>query len=104
MRGKWVQVIMVGIAHQGMSIPLLWQTLNGQGNTPQVVRQALLVAVARWLKHRPEQQIWWVADREFIGKEWFEAITSRQMHFCIRLRKSALVGAAKKSSKNTAAI
>ena len=96
MRGEWVQVIMVGIAHQGMSIPLLWQVLNGQGNT---VRRALLAGIDRWLDHRPEQQIWWVADREYLGKEWFEEITSRGMHFCIRLRKSARVGSAQKAVK-----
>lgn len=91
MGGKWVQVIKVGIAHQGMSIPLLWQTLNGQGNTPQVVRRALLSCFHKWIDRRQDQQIWWVADREYIGKEWFAQLISRGMQFCIRLRKSALV-------------
>jgi hypothetical protein len=84
MRGKWVQVIMVGIAHEGMSIPLLWQTLNGQGNTPKVMRRALLACFDKWIDYRQEQQIWWIADREYIGKAWFEEITSRGMQFCIR--------------------
>jgi len=61
MRGKWVQLIMVGIAHQGMSIALLWQTLNGQGNTPKVVRKALLTCLDKWIKPDKGQQIWWVA-------------------------------------------
>ena len=99
MRGKWVQVIMVGIAHQGMSIPLLWQTLNGQGNTPKVVRKALLTCLDKWIKPNKEQQIWWVADREYIGKEWFEDISGRGMQFCIRLRKSAMVSRAGKAVK-----
>lgn len=99
MRGKWVQVIMVGIAHEGMSIPLLWQTLNGQGNTPRVVRQALLTCFDQWIDFGQGQQVWWVADREYIGKEWFEQITNRGMQFCIRLRKSAMVRQANKTIK-----
>lgn len=99
MRGKWVQVIMVGIAHEGMSIPLLWQTLNGQGNTPKVVRRALLACFDKWIDYKKEQSIWWVADREYIGKEWFEDLSSRGMQFCIRLRKSAMVTTAGKAIK-----
>jgi hypothetical protein len=99
MRGEWVQVIMVGIAYEGMSIPLLCQTLNGQGNTPKVVRKALLACFDKWIEYSKEQQIWWLADREYIGKEWFEEITSRGMQFCIRLRKSAIVSTAGKSIK-----
>jgi hypothetical protein len=99
MRGKWVQVIMVGIAYQGMSIPLLWQTLNGQGNTPKVVRRAILACFDKWIAPSKDQKIWWVADREFIGKEWFEAISSRGMDFCIRLRKSAMVSRSGKAIK-----
>jgi hypothetical protein len=57
---------MVGIAHKGMSIPLLWQTLNGQGNTPKVVRRALLACFDKWIDYRQEQQMWWIADREYV--------------------------------------
>lgn len=99
MRGQWVQVIMIGIAHQGMSIPLLWQTLNGQGNTPKVVRQALLRCLDQWIVPRANQQLWWVADREYIGKEWFNEVTDRNMHFCIRLRKNAWVWTGNKKVK-----
>jgi len=99
MRGKWVQVIMVGIAHQGMSIPLLWQTLNGQGNTPKLVRKALVSLFDKWIAPDKGQHIWWVAGREYIGKEWFEDISGRGVRFCIRLRKSAIVSLAGKVVK-----
>lgn len=91
MRGKWVQVIMVGIAHQGMSIPLLWQVVNRQGNTASVTRKALLKCFDEWLDRSPEQLIWWLADREYIGKAWFQELSQRKMRFCIRLRKRAMV-------------
>lgn len=98
MGGKWVQLIMVGIAHQGMRLPLVGQTLNGQGNTPKVVGQALLTCLDKWIDHR-QQQLWWVADREYIGKEGLKELTSRHMQFCIRLPKNAMVRQANKAIK-----
>jgi hypothetical protein len=91
MRGQWVQVVLVGIAHRGMSIPLLWQVLNRQGNTAMTTRRALLRCFDAWLDRSAGQQIWWLADREYVGKTWFQELTQRQMHFCIRLRKSVRV-------------
>ena len=32
MRGHWIQVLMLGIAHQGISIPLIWHTTNRRDN------------------------------------------------------------------------
>ncbi len=88
MRGKWVQVTMIGIAHQGMSIPLLWQVYNGQGNTAYSTRKALLECFHQWIERQENQHIWWLADREYIGKEWFKELLLRKMQFCIRLRKN----------------
>lgn len=92
MRGQWVQVLMLGIAHQGMSIPLLWQTHNRRGNSPVATRNALLRAFSQWLPISSEQQIWWTADREFGGKDWFKRLTHSKMHFCIRLKRNETVG------------
>ena len=57
---------MVGMAHKGMRIPLLWQSLNGQGHTPKLVRRALLACFDKWIDYKQAQQIWWVADREYV--------------------------------------
>lgn len=92
MRGQWVQVLVLGIAHQGLSIPLLWQTHNRRGNSPVTTRNAMLRALQAWIQPRPEQQLWWTADREFMGKPWFGQLTARGMHFCIRLRHNLAVG------------
>jgi len=88
MRGKWVQVTMLGIAHQGVSITLLWQVYNGQGNTAYSTRKALLDCFHKWVERKENQQIWWVADREYIGKDWFTEPLLRKMQLYIRLRKN----------------
>ncbi len=87
MRGKWVQVTMIGIAYQGMSIPC-----SGKSTMGRVIRltrrAALLDCFHQWIDRKDNQQIWWVADREYIGKDWFKELLLRKMQFCIRLRKN----------------
>ena len=60
MRGRWVQVLLVGIAHQGVSIPLLWQARNQQGNSPATTRWALLATVKGWLPIQEGQSLCWL--------------------------------------------
>jgi hypothetical protein len=93
MRGEWIQVLMLGIAHQGISIPLLWHTSNRQGNASQGARRALLKAFTTWLPRPNQQRVYLAADREFIGPE------CRQAPFIplIRIRSNALVGPKKAS-------
>jgi hypothetical protein len=98
-RGKWVELVMVGIAYQGMSIPLLWQVYNGRGNTAYATRKALLVCFHNWVKPTQDQRVWWLADREYVGKKWFEALLKRKMHFCIRLPKGAMLTQGNKQMK-----
>jgi len=86
-RGQWVQILMLGIAHQGISIPLLWHTSNRRGNSSQSARRALLKALRRWVLFKEGQRVYLTADREFIGEEmwtdWFIPV--------IRVRANAIV-------------
>ncbi len=94
MRGQWVQVLMLGIAHQGISIPLIWHTTNRRGNASQSARSALLRAFTTWLPlSSTGQRLYLAADREFIGPE------CRQAPFIplIRIRSNALAGPRKTS-------
>ena len=88
MRGQWIQVLMLGIAHQGISIPLIWHTTNRRGNASQSARRALLKAFTAWLPLSDQQRLYLAADREFIGPE------CRQTPFIplIRIRSNALAG------------
>ncbi len=71
-----------------MSIPLLWQVYNRQGNTAYSIPKALLSCFDKWIERKPHQQVWWVADREYTGKDCFRELLERKMQFCIRLRKN----------------
>jgi hypothetical protein len=67
---QWVQLLVLGIAHHKMSIPLMWYSTNREGNCPIRARQAVLQGLRRWLKPRAGQRVYLTADREFIGAEF----------------------------------
>jgi len=68
-RGEWIQLLLIGIAHQGMSIPLLWHSANRRGNSPTIAPKTLLKLVKAWIQPRQDQHVYLTADREFIGPE-----------------------------------
>lgn len=85
--GQWVQLLVLGIAYKGMSIPLLWHSANRRGNASAIARASLLRAFRLWLKPTHAQQIILTADREFIGPDMRQA----GLIPVIRLRANALV-------------
>lgn len=94
-RGQWVQILMLGIAHRGISIPLLWHTSNRRGNSSQSARRAVLKALERWAPRKQGQQVYLTADREFIGPEmwtdWFVPV--------VRVRANAIVANGNKTCR-----
>ncbi len=83
---------MLGIAHKGISIPLLWHTANRRGNSGKQSRLALLKVLQRWAVVRPGHRVHLTAERtglafQFIGEEmWTGCFTP-----AIRVRANATV-------------
>ena len=67
---QWIQLLVLGIAHQGMSVPLLWHSANRQGNSPLIARKLLLRLFTNWIQPTDKQTVYITADREFIGSEF----------------------------------
>ncbi|MDJ1492450.1 transposase [Cytophagaceae bacterium DM2B3-1] len=44
-----------------------------------------------WIKPAPGQEIYCLADREFGSKDWFGILIESKIHFCVRLKKNALL-------------
>lgn len=90
-----MQILMLGIAHQGISIPLLWHTSNRRGNSSKQARRALLKVLRQWVVPKEGQKVYLTADREFIGEEmwtdWFTPV--------IRVRANAIVVKGDKSCR-----
>jgi hypothetical protein len=61
-------IFMLGVVHQGVAYPLVWQMLDKKGNSKSAERMDLL---DRFQEIFPDAQVAYLCgDREFIGKEW----------------------------------
>ena len=73
----------VGLVYQGVSIPLAYQSLQKPGNSNTDARKHLLTEVLSYLD---PGVCCLVADREFIGRDWFAFLLEQPVDFVIRLR------------------
>lgn len=89
---KWgkknINILMLAIAYKGIAIPVYWILLNKRGNSSTRERIAL---THRFIKQfGKEHIIKFLADREFVGKKWFEWLKSENIDFAIRIKKNNL--------------
>jgi len=84
-----INILMLAIADDGLAIPIAFRLLNKRGNSNSLERAGIMEEV---LKIIPEERIEaLLADREFIGQDWFAFLESRNIAFAIRMRKNVLV-------------
>lgn len=83
---KSINVLMLAIVYKGTAIPVYWVLLNTEGNSDTRQRIAL---VKRFIdQFGKDKIIKLLADREFIGKEWFDWLTAQGIDFAIRFKQS----------------
>ena len=78
-----LNVLCVGLVYQGVSIPLVYQSLQKPGNSNPDAHKRILTQALAYLDPRVGCL---VADREFIGREWFAFLLKQPIDFVIRLR------------------
>jgi hypothetical protein len=80
-------ILTLGIVHNGVAFPLFWWMLAKKGNSNTDERVDLL---GEFLTVFPTAQVAYLtADREFLGKEWFEYLMEHaNLPFRIRIRHS----------------
>jgi hypothetical protein len=88
---KWgkknINILFLGIVYRGIAIPIYWLVLNKAGNSSTRERIAL---VNRFIKIFGKDRIaGLLADREFIGKKWFDWLSQGNIPFYIRIRNDA---------------
>ena len=76
---------MLSIAYKGISIPLFWATLDLEGNSTTGERIAMLKRVLE--RFGVDKIEAFTADREFIGKEWFDFLIEQKIPFIIRVKR-----------------
>jgi Transposase DDE domain len=81
--------LVLAIVYQGVAIPLLLKDLEHAGNSDTTQRIALM---KRFIALFGKNKVFCLlADREFIGEDWFKWLKSNGIPPCIRTRKNTLV-------------
>ncbi len=94
-----INVLMLGVVHQGVAFPVFWQLLDKRGNSNTKERFELLVTVLSLFA--PEDINYLTADREFIGSEWFALLLAEPLtRFRIRIRETELLWDGQRSLKS----
>ena len=103
-----INLLVLGVAYKGMAIPLLWDFLsieeNGiergkRGNSNSDERKKLLQEFIELFGVNKIQAL--IADREFIGEEWFKWLDDNQIPFVIRIRNTTTLNKSKLGASNT---
>ena len=81
-----INILMLSVVYKGIALPVFWSLLDKRGNSNTQERIDLVVqCIQTFGKSRIAGLL---ADREFIGTEWFDALKRQNIGFCIRLKKS----------------
>lgn len=86
---KNINILMLSICYHGVSIPIFWELLDKRGNSNTEERKNLLMQYFSEFGTGTIEAF--MADREFIGKEWAEWLISYKISFHIRIRENMQV-------------
>lgn len=84
-----INFLVLGIAYQGMALPVMWTVLDKAGNSDTEERTALLQRFVKQFGQTRIQAL--LADREFVGGHWFAWLQAQGIPFHIRLKRNTLL-------------
>ncbi len=89
-------ILMLGIVHNGVAYPLVWEMLDKKGNSNGNERMDL---VDRFYQIFPDAQVAYLTgEREFVGKQWLTYLLIEPIiSFRFRIRKSDRICDGKKA-------
>ena len=83
-----INILMIAIAHNGVAFPIVWTLLPKAGNSNTTERIELMERLLQVVNVKDIQAF--LADREFVGRDWFTYLRTRRVPFHIRVRQDAL--------------
>ena len=91
-----INILTIGIVYGKVAIPIYWKLLDKRWNSNSKERKGIMKKVIEilWWK---ENITWILADREFIGQEWFEFLIAQNIPFWIRVKENFQIDWSKKS-------
>lgn len=84
-----INILMLGVVHEGIAFPLLWTLLDKPGNSNSDERMDLFDRFERLFGHVQLDCL--LADREFIGRDWFAYLLLSDLPFRIRIRHNHFI-------------
>ena len=88
-----INILMLGIVFKGTAIPIYWILLDKRGNSDTPERIAL---IQMFIDHFGGNCIKGIlADREFVGKDWFGWLLKEKIPFYIRIKNNTITTNAK---------
>lgn len=81
---KKIHLLTLSIVINGISIPIWWEELNKKGTSNYNERSELINKACELYKLKGMILL---ADREYIGEQWFKLLTNKGIGFVIRLKK-----------------
>jgi len=91
----WLNLLVLGIVYKGVAIPVCWMPLDKKGNSNTLERIAILEIFISLFGKGCIHCL--TADREFVGKAWFNYLKQEAIVFRIRIKRNTQV-----STKNGA--
>jgi len=95
---KWHHYLVICIVYQGVAIPIYWIDLGKHGISNIKERKRLMKKVFKCFNIVNKTLI---ADREYIGIEWFKYLVDSDLYFVIRLKKNVYHDAINKAAGKT---
>lgn len=90
---KGINILMLSIVYKGIAIPLFWSLLSkkGNSNTPERIHM-----IQRFINQFGKSMIAGIlADREFVGDDWFNWLLTEKIPFCIRIKGNVITSNAR---------
>ncbi len=81
-----INILTIGVVYKGVAFPLTWKLLDKQGNSNTEERKEVTKTVLTILKKQHCKGL--LADREFVGEEWFSWLIAEDIPFWIRIRNN----------------
>lgn len=91
---RWHHYLTLCIVYKGIGIPVYWIDLHKHGNSNYGERKKLMKKAMRHFNLAGKTLI---ADREYIGKDWFKFLIDSGMDFIIRSKKNTYAEAVDKA-------
>jgi hypothetical protein len=86
---KDINLLVLSVIINNCGVPLFWIELDSKGNSDTKERKELL---NKFIKIFGANKIeYLLADREFIGNEWFDYLALHSIHFIIRIKGNMLI-------------